>query len=104
MDDYNGYGETPPKTIDGFVMDGTTPAGGASPLPDYRDFRREVKVEYLEYLDNNLLVSAVPTNYKRITVTVLHKVQRNYTNPNFSNPDFTYNLMQIVTITKSDSA
>ena len=72
VDDYNGFTETPPKTIDGQVMNGT---GGQ---PDFSIFRYGAVVESVEpdppsngwKLYNNTQATSLKANYKRVTVTV----------------------------------
>jgi len=61
VDDYNGYIESPPRTINGSAMDGT--AG----TPNYSAFTRSVVVQYV---DENMSWTASPTDYKKVEVTV----------------------------------
>lgn len=68
VDDYNGYTDCPPKSLEGTAMDGT---GGT---PDYSDFSRRVDVVYC-YIDGSNTIVPNGTDpvwpYKKlITVTV----------------------------------
>ena len=68
VDDYNGFVETPPRTIDGQVMNGT---GGQ---PDFSIFRYEVVVESVEPDPPDgwkpYTGQALKADYKRIIVTL----------------------------------
>lgn len=67
-DDYNGYSETPPVSINGTPMVG----------PDFSQFTRQVRVVYCNISGNNITeVSPGPTDYKKITVTVSSPYVRN---------------------------
>ncbi len=72
VDDYNGWTETPPRTIDGQIMNGT---GGQ---PDFSIFKYEAVVESVEpdppasgwKLYQNNQATSLKADYKRIIVTV----------------------------------
>jgi len=67
VDDYHGYGtsgeECPPLNMQGHSLDGT------GNLPNYADFCREVSVEYV---NETMISSGTPTDYKKVTVTATH--------------------------------
>jgi len=72
VDDYNGYTESPPRTLGGLPLDGSTEG-----RPDYSAFRRSVSVVYCSRSEppspfTYTCPVAVPplTDYKRATVTV----------------------------------
>jgi len=66
-DDYHGYGtsgeECPPLDMRGNPLDGT------ANLPNYSDFCRQVSVEYV---NETMISSGGPTDYKKVTVTATH--------------------------------
>lgn len=61
---FNGLNECPPTNISGTPMDGT---GGT---PDYRNFRRQVTVEYVDDADFSIPPAIPPSNSEKVTVTV----------------------------------
>jgi hypothetical protein len=88
IDDYNNYTESPPKTIEGYVMDGTIPVGSGytQALPDYRSYRRSAAVEYVIFntTNNTFMPSVSSTDYKKVTVTVAYSPAQNFTSPNYN--------------------
>ncbi len=76
MDDYHNFNESPPTTVEGNPMNGTTALSGQT-LPDYSSYRRSVVVEYVN--DDLSTSTASQTDYKRITVTVGYSTRGNFT-------------------------
>ncbi|MBI2447899.1 MAG: hypothetical protein HYV48_05170 [Candidatus Omnitrophica bacterium] len=78
VDDYNGWTETPPRTIEGYPMDGGTYGAPPQPQPDFSIFRYEVVIESVEpdppasgwKLYQNNQATSLKADYKRIIVTV----------------------------------
>ena len=64
IDDYDGWDENPPQYPDGTILN------GENGTPDYKNFRRQVKVENVDNSNYSLTRANGSTNSKRITVTV----------------------------------
>ena len=78
IDDYSGLDNQPPQTAAGGPMDGTNGA------PNFSDYRRltEVACVVVDSGNNRIRDAAggeIPTEYKRITVTVRHPAIPDFT-------------------------
>jgi len=70
VDDYDGWMESPPKTIGNPGSGGYLDMDGTQGTPNYSSFTRSVAVTFSRIDGNDIVVDAGPTEYKHVTVTV----------------------------------